>query len=635
MLLISKMLLALVGRMVNWLGDVQKKLARGKVGPLEQQIEFVLGATKTGINILDPDLNVRYIDPDSQKMYGDPTGKKCYEYFKGRSSVCPDCGALKALKTNSIVVSEAVMPKDNNRPVQITSIPFKGQDGQQLLAEVHVDITERKQIEESLKAEKDKAQQYFEVAEVIMIALDIEQKVSMINRKGCEILGHSKEDIIGKCWCDNFVPDNITDIVKSVIAVGLKGQIGHVEYFENPVLTRKGDWKIIAWRNALLYDEKGQINGMLSSGLDITEQEHAKRALESLAKFPNESTSPVLRILNGGKIIYANESSRQLLDCWETKIGQSCPEDIKIKGSRTLESGASENYDVECGKSIISLSFVPILDFDYVNLYGRDVTFERMVEMDLKALNVSLGDTIDELTVSNLELLDFAHVVSHDLKSPVRAIGTLANWLEKDCIDKLDKESQEKMRLLVKRAKRLNVMIDGILQYCGVTRIGEEKQQIDLNELIGQISCDLNLPDKITLTIENELPHIVCRKARISQIFQNILGNAVKYMDKPEGLITVGCVEEKDYWQFSVSDNGPGIKEKYYAKIFELFETLHSCDETDQIGVGLSLVKKIVEMLEGQIWVESRVGHGSTFFFTIPKKFFPVVNDNKQVCNVR
>ncbi|MCK5173847.1 MAG: PAS domain S-box protein, partial [Planctomycetes bacterium] len=250
------------------MGDVQKKLARGKVGPLEQQIEFVLGATKTGINILDPDLNVRYIDPDSQKMYGDPTGKKCYEYFKGRSSVCPDCGALKALKTNSIVVSEAVMPKDNNRPVQITSIPFKGQDGQQLLAEVHVDITERKQIEESLKAEKDKAQQYFEVAEVIMVALDIEQKVSMINRKGCEILGHSKEDVIGKYWCDNFVPDNITDIVKSVIAVGLKGQIDHVEYFENPVLTRKGDWKIIAWRNALLYDEKGQINGMLSSGLD-------------------------------------------------------------------------------------------------------------------------------------------------------------------------------------------------------------------------------------------------------------------------------------------------------------------------------------------------------------------------------
>ncbi len=378
----------------------------------------------------------------------------------------------------------------------------------------------------------------------------------------------------------------------------------------------------------------GEINGSHGILNDITERKQAQKQLEDLAKFPNENTAPILRISRDGTIVYANKSSKQLLDCWETETGQSCPDDIKIKVSCALESGASENYDVECGEFIVSLSLVPILDSDYVNLYGRDVTLERAVEKDFKALNMNLGDSIDELTVSNLELQDFAHVVSHDLKSPVRAIGTLANWLEKDCIDKLDNESQERMRLLVKRAKRLNIMIDGILKYCGVTRIGEEKQQIDLNELIGQIGCDLNLPDKITLTIENELPHIVCRKARISQIFQNILGNAVKYMDKPEGLITVGCVEEKDYWQFFVSDNGPGIKKKYYAKIFELFETLHSCDETDQIGVGLSLVKKIIEMFEGQVWVESRVGHGSTFFFTLPKKLFLTINNNEQVCNV-
>ncbi len=482
-----------------------------------------------------------------------------------------------------------------------------------------------------LQYEERKNLSLLEKSERSIFTLNMDDRITYVNSAFLKLFEVcDSQELIGepflshKFWVDPEKRDSIVNQFKNELLINC----------ELNLKTTKGKEISVSLLLTQTKNIHGEINGSHGILSDITDRKRAQKELENLAKFPDENTAPVLRITGDGTILYANKSSKQLLDSWETEPGQLCPEDIKVKVSRALGSGESEAYDVECGESIVSLSFVPIQDSGYVNLYGRDVTFERMAERDLRALNVSLGDSIDELTVSNLELQDFAHVVSHDLKSPVRAIGTLANWLEKDCADKLDNESQERIRFLAQRANRLDSMIDGILQYCGISRIGEEKQQVNLNELVNQISCDLDLPNNITLTIENELPQIVCRKARMSQLFHNLLSNAVKYMDKPEGLISVGCTEEKDYWQFHISDNGPGIEKQDYVKVFELFETLRSCDETDQMGIGLSLVKKIIGIFEGQIWVKSRIGHGSTFFFTIPSKFFPVVNDNKQVCNI-
>jgi signal transduction histidine kinase len=126
-------------------------------------------------------------------------------------------------------------------------------------------------------------------------------------------------------------------------------------------------------------------------------------------------------------------------------------------------------------------------------------------------------------------------------------------------------------------------------------------------------------PDNFRITIAPELPSIMAEETRLEQVFQNLLSNAVKYMDKPHGEINIGCSEADGYWQFSVADNGPGIEEKYFPKIFQIFQTLSARDEFESSGIGLSVVKKIVEMYGGQIWVESQVGRGTTFFFTLPK----------------
>jgi signal transduction histidine kinase len=127
-------------------------------------------------------------------------------------------------------------------------------------------------------------------------------------------------------------------------------------------------------------------------------------------------------------------------------------------------------------------------------------------------------------------------------------------------------------------------------------------------------------PDHIRVTVDDGLPTIEGEKTRLTQVFQNLLSNAVKFMDKPQGTIHVGCVAEGDFWKFRVADNGPGIEEKHFERIFRIFQTLAPKDEYESTGVGLALVKKIVEMYNGRVWVESEVGRGSTFFFTFPQK---------------
>lgn len=225
-----------------------------------------------------------------------------------------------------------------------------------------------------------------------------------------------------------------------------------------------------------------------------------------------------------------------------------------------------------------------------------------------------------EVEKINNELKDFAYVVSHDLKAPLRGINNLVDWISTDYADKLDQEGKEQMALLSRRAQRMHDLIDGILQYSRVGRIHEEKVQVNLNELVQEIIDVIDVSENITISVENELPVIEFEKTRITQVFQNLLGNAVKYMDKPQGKIEIGCVEEDGFWKFSVADNGPGIEEKHFDKIFQIFQTLSPNDGYESTGVGLTLVKKIIELYGGRIWVDSKAGLGSVFLFTLPKQ---------------
>jgi PAS domain S-box-containing protein len=229
-------------------------------------------------------------------------------------------------------------------------------------------------------------------------------------------------------------------------------------------------------------------------------------------------------------------------------------------------------------------------------------------------------DLVRQMEYANKELTEFAYVVSHDLRAPLRGIKTLASWIAADSGDKLDAEGQEQLSLLLSRVGRMEDLINGILQYSRAGRPSDSEQGVvDLGEVVPSIIDMLAPPAHVAITIESTLPQVRVDRTRISQIFQNLISNAMKFMDKPQGQIRIGCAEDAEYWRFSVADNGPGIDEKYFEKIFKLFQTLAARDECESSGVGLAVVKKIATFYGGQVWVESKVGEGSTFFFTLSK----------------
>ena len=242
---------------------------------------------------------------------------------------------------------------------------------------------------------------------------------------------------------------------------------------------------------------------------------------------------------------------------------------------------------------------------------------EIIERQEAEQRQAELIETVDNI---NRELKDFASIVSHDLKAPLRGIKSLATWLLDDCSDKLGKEGNEQLNLLLGQVDRMYELIDGVFRYSRAGRTEEHPLQVDLNTFIPEIVDMLAPPQHIHITLENKMPIIECEQTRIMQLFQNLLGNAIKYMDKSEGQITIGCIEEGDFWKFSIADNGPGIEEKHYERIFKMFHALSVQDKPEGTGVGLTIAKKIVEMCEGKIWLESQVGKGSTFFFTLPKK---------------
>ena len=258
----------------------------------------------------------------------------------------------------------------------------------------------------------------------------------------------------------------------------------------------------------------------------------------------------------------------------------------------------------------------------------RDISARKQAEEQRDRL-------LRELESANEELKNFGYVVSHDLKAPLRAIGSLADWLSTDYADKFDDEGREHMRLLISRVHRMDSLIDGILQYSRVGKVKETIVAVELNRLVREVIDLLAPPENITVSVENSLPTVMVEPTRIQQVFQNLISNAINYMDKPKGEIHIACVAEGKQWKFSIADNGPGIDPQHFEKIFQLFQTLAPRDRVESTGVGLALVKKIVEMYGGRVWLESTVKQGSTFFFTLPRnplaqpKLNPILKQRK------
>ncbi|MCL6293948.1 PAS domain-containing sensor histidine kinase [Jejuia spongiicola] len=226
-------------------------------------------------------------------------------------------------------------------------------------------------------------------------------------------------------------------------------------------------------------------------------------------------------------------------------------------------------------------------------------------------------DLLTKLEKSNEELQEYAHIVSHDLKSPLRSIDALVNWIKEDNKGKLDDTSNKNLELIETTLEKMEQLISDVLLYSSVGSDSTKKEEVDLNILIEDLKQILFVPEHIKIETLNPLPIVYGDKVKLQQLFQNLISNAVKFNDKEEGRIEIDVQDQKSFYQFSIKDNGIGIDKKYHNKIFKIFHALQESKEST--GIGLSIVKKIIDLFKGEIWIESIPTKGTTFHFTLKK----------------
>ncbi|HEU4732196.1 MAG TPA: ATP-binding protein, partial [Kofleriaceae bacterium] len=238
------------------------------------------------------------------------------------------------------------------------------------------------------------------------------------------------------------------------------------------------------------------------------------------------------------------------------------------------------------------------------------------IAMDNARLFQEARDLIAALEKSNRELDQFAYVASHDLKAPLRGIANLSQWIEDDLGDRLDEHTRTHLHLLRGRVVRLENLIGGILAYSRAGRETFEQATVDVGGLVGEVWELLAPPPTATLQLPTPLPHLKTSRVQLQQILLNLIGNALKYNVDRDLVITVTARRAGKRWEISVADNGIGIAPEFADKIWGLFQTLERRDKIESTGIGLSVVRKIVESQGGTAWVESELGRGATFSFT-------------------
>ena len=424
-----------------------------------------------------------------------------------------------------------------------------------------------------------------------------------------------------RCFsCDELTKKNfIDDLGNTILEPVIISKEGHDVYvFAAPIITERseipGQEKIL--EDILLFADKTteplQLNrGMVFVGVSLLNVN--KRVLDTFAVsvliiflviavslsissyFIKAITNPIRKVAEAANEI-SNGNLTMSVDVYSSdEIGEMAENFNKM--TITLRRTINELRDLKVG-------------------------LEKKVDERTMALEFALkmqSSLLKKLANANKELESFAYVVSHDLKAPLRGINSLATWIYTDYGDKLDKEGKEHVQMLIARVNRMYNLINGILQYSRTGLARDKIINVDTNILIREIIGMLDPPHHIAIRIKDELPVILYGKVHMEQILQNLLSNAIKFIDKPKGEIIIGCDDSVDYWKFSVTDNGPGIDEKHFEKIFQIFQTLSPRDNFESTGIGLTILKKIVEIYGGKIEVKSKIGVGSTFSFSVPK----------------
>jgi PAS domain S-box-containing protein len=355
---------------------------------------------------------------------------------------------------------------------------------------------------------------------------------------------------------------------------------------------------------------------------EITEHKRAEEESVALAKFPSENPYPILRLDRDGVVLYANKASLGLLADWGCADGERVPEYWRDLVTEALATQTIQMVETHSGGRIYSVSMVPIVDANYVNLYGDNITERKQVESQREEL-------IRELEAKNAELERFTYTVSHDLKSPLVTIRGFLGLLEKDALAGNTERVKADTARITEATRKMLQLLNELLELSRIGRLMNPPELLPFNVIVqgavellhGQIEAR-----GAQVILSSDLPVVYGDRIRLIEVMQNLVDNACKFMgDQAEPRITIGQrgIDHDGKPILFVQDNGMGIDPRYHEKVFGLFDKLDA--QGEGTGVGLALVKRIVEVHGGRIWVESAGnGQGTTFLFTLPLK--PALN---------
>ena len=499
---------------------------------------------------------------------------------------------------------------------------------------VLADITERKRAQEALRESEQRFGALFSQAAVGIAQVGMDGRWLLVNQKVCDILGYTREEMLERTFRNITYPDDI-DITLDYVSQVVAGEIQNYS-LEKRYIHKDG---LPIWVNltvSLVHEVSGEPKYFVSILEDITERKRTEAGLrESEQRFRtlfNQAGVGISQADMDGRWLLVNQKFCDIVGYTHKEVLTlswqllTHPDDLEADLENVRRAVADEIQSYCMEKRYIHKDGSPV----WVNLtvsLARETSgepkyligvFEDISER--KRVEKELAQQAKELARSNTELQQFAYVASHDLQEPLRMIASYTQLLARRYKSKLDVDADEFIAYVVDGATRMQVLINDLLSYSRVGTQGREFEPTDCETVLVRAIANLQIAiqESGSLITHDPLPTVMADASQLVQLFQNLIGNAIKFHGDKPPLVHVSAQLQTQEWVFSVRDNGIGIDSEYTERIFIIFQRLHNASEYPGSGIGLAICKKIVERHGGRIWMQSRMGEGSVFYFTIP-----------------
>ena len=494
------------------------------------------------------------------------------------------------------------------------------------------------------------------VSDYAIIMLDVNGNIISWNKGAQNIKGYTAEEAIGQNYAIFYLPE---EVEKNIPQKNLQKAAKNGSYTVSAPRVKKDGTTFWGYMViTALFTEEGQLRGFAKITQDITTQKELRDEIDNLhIEFERKireklkvaikenvdykralDKSAIVTVTDHlGKITHVNDNfcriskySRQELIGQNHRIVNSGYHDKAFFDHLWTTISRGETWTGEFRNRAkdgtfywVDATIVPFNDdqgkpYQYIAIRS-DITSRKESEEKMKAVNADLSQQKKELELSNEQLEQFAYVASHDLQEPLRMVTSFLTQLESKYGNVLDDKGKRYINFAVDGAKRMRTIILDLLYFYQIGKQDEDIEQVDLNELLNSVILLFQKENRAQISYSN-LPVIRSHKSQLRQVFQNLIGNALKYKKADVPLkLEISGTETDTYYQFAVKDNGIGIPAEYFEKVFLIFQRLHTSAEYSGNGIGLSITKKIIENLGGKIWLESEVGEGTTFYFTLSK----------------